>query len=250
MKQKSRNLILQPRDHQVFYYLFKHKIALAYQIQRDIFGDAHKVVVYQRLRRLIAKQLLGRGATITDERSANFYYLTPKGLLQMQKESELDLVDTQLRSDSQIHDYTLVDLISRFEKFPFVSRILCENELVCRSWPATDDILQVFSKERSDAFLELEINKERLSFALEYEQSRKSKKIFFEKLFRYSVNSRVDGVIYCLPDQSFLDFVASSVKSLPENEHDKFLFCLRDELLASKDELVLVTSAGRKLTLA
>ncbi len=250
MKQSRQNLTLQARDYHLFYYLFRHKIALAHQIQRDIFGSCHKVVVYERLRKLLAKQLIAKGATIKDERSTYFYYLTPKGLTRLQALSQLDLVEIQLQSDSQMHDYTLVDLVSQLQKYSSVKKILTENELVCLSWPRTDDRLQVFSKERSDAYLELEIGQENLSFALEYEQSKKSKKIIFEKLLRYSLNSRVDGVIYCLPNQNFLDFVASAVKRLPESEHDKFLFCLREELLSAKEELSLVTSSGHKMTFA
>ncbi len=249
LKKKSR-LILQPRDIRILNFLFSNKLATVNQINIAVFKNVGKSYAYLRLNKLKKAGYIISDATQYRGSIRRIYSLSKKGVNYLINYDGLETHYTQIRSDSRIHDLTLVDILQKLKDLDCMTKIIPENDLVGLVEYENLKPFSTFKALHSDGYCQLRSKKGILSVAVEYERSLKSKERITQKMMNYSYERDVD-LVFCVADSERILKRLMLVDQDVYGEHtSKMYFSLTAGVLDTSKQIQFHHSTKNILTLS
>lgn len=213
----SKRLFVAERDVRVFRYLFNYKVMTVEQIWKYPYKKETVITnVRGRLRRLEIAKYVSANATFMSGKMLKTYSLRPKGLKELLRSGEFELVRNQLGSNSIIHDLTLVEIGEAIKRSNITGEYLTENEIQC-IYGSEDYQKRDLVNIRSDATSEVFGKDTTYDFAIEYEHSENSKKKYQKLVRDYYWSSQVDGIFFFYNK----DWIRKTIEHFEEQDFQK-----------------------------
>lgn len=203
---------LRPRDISLFEYLFINRIAIARQINRDIFEVRDLRNVLRRLRFLIQRGCVRRIAVDQAEMPKWGYHLSP-GRLRKHLSDRTDCHWRKLYSRSEAHDVTLVDIRKRFLGCERVADYLTKNILESGIYCPPRFPTQWFLVLNCDAAIVFKNNEKTFNIAIKYEDTLRTKVAYQTELEAFYIRNEIHGVIYIVDGDEILNAIVNIEKS-------------------------------------
>ena len=233
-------LCVTERDKCLFQYLFITKGATRTQVHRDIFAEASKPVVHERLKKLSKYGLISEFPALF-EGSKTAYRLTEKAFAEYNvfifKPQRLEL-----KSPHPNHDFSLIEIRNSFLKAKGCVHYLTENQLQSGFFGGKNFNYDRFIRLRSDAFLHIKIGKGKYSGAIEFEQTAKSKMRYVELFSQYYWANDVAFVFYVVSQKRLLSLIWEMDKRIKRNKDSK-IFGLTYQDLKNSTNLIVVKNS-------
>ncbi len=245
LQEKKHRFSLTPRDIKICRYLFATKGALSSQIARDLFNGATRQVVNRRLKTLVREGFLERGS-IFKGRAKTLYFVSKKA---MKKGFvyNFELPRMELKTCQPFHDLELIDVKRKMQTIECVRHYLMENEIQSDLFGACSYDLSDIKRLNSDAFVQICIDEEVYSGAIELEISDKGKARYAPLFREYYKSETVDFVFYLSDSRAVLNYVLQVDRQVRGDEDPKIFTLSLEDLFQSTDSLAFVNSMGGKL---
>lgn len=249
MKVKQKRVILTQRDRCLLQFLFESKVCTFEQIRRNIFLNISCSIVRRRLKGLIESKYVSISTNFVNPQGRLSYSVTDKGIEVFAQDIPF-VIDRKIKkSDSIHHDLALVDIIYKLKEFKYVEELFTENALQCYQDLREGIPYRDYAALRSDGFIEMMFKDKKLLAALEYDKTSKNSKRYFQKFKDYYYNEDITGILYICENKPMMNKLLSIDQKVCNQEDSKFFFCLKDELLLSKEKVTLVNFKGQKFEL-
>lgn len=246
-KQKKKGLIVTERDHRLFEFLFRGRIATVEQVNEYIFGGISFQGVGRRLSRLCDNGFILKSSFILGQKTKMSYQVTDKGLGEIQSSLPYKVTARSRKSDSPEHDMTLNDIRLRLGAAQKVLRILSENELQSCAEFERDSETKAFVALNSDGAIQLQNRDGYLYVALEYDASEKSHHRYVEKIGSYYRHSGVPAVLYICKNNHIRKVLKKAETEVlkGQDKKPKFYYALLSDILGNVDEMAFENLSGR-----
>ncbi len=215
----NKKIELTERDEKLFKYLFANKGATIRQINRDVFPDTNERRVYRRTQKLRDFGLIQTNIHF-DRVQFGVLNVTKKGLRCVYDLGK-DITSREITSGNLKHDIILLDLknmLSKIECFDFYGT---ENEIESGLIDSEIYPIEACKDLHSDALLGIKWNNKNINFAIEYENSEKTTKRYYEYLSNYYAYPAVHNVLYFTKDEKIKRRILNSDKKIIENLDNK-----------------------------
>lgn len=235
------NQSLQDRKHnsynyplKILSYLGEQKIGTGDQIKEYCFDGASCRYIWRVLPRL-------RDAKLIDEKCLHFpgerrrfgFFLTKAGYNELRDQSQLDLEELQIKSNTPYHDIVLNDLRNFFSRINecryFVSENILKSKILENSIPE----LAVFRSHRCDSAVLMGVENGAFWLSLEYERTRKSYERYVQRIKNWYQAESLPGVLLVTESESLIQILSEiDRKTLPHLKR-KILYISKNNLLSS-----------------
>jgi hypothetical protein len=240
-KRKSQErVLLMKRDFEVMSSLYENKVLTKKQIKRYFFNKGADSTVNRRLRKLTGISLIKKSFIDTDKKTIQVFSLTEKGLTKVRPYLSYEIKGKSYRSDSKLHDCTLVYIRKRFEEMAMTKSYYTENVLQSSLDYKEDKYLLPFIKLNSDALVQLETKLGTVNLAVEYEASLKSYRRYKKKFDEYYSSRDIEGVLYICSKKCILETLKKVDRDVSKRHQcePKMYFTLLENILEPKEEVV------------
>lgn len=217
------------------------------QIQRDVYRDVSKTVVYRRLKKLIHMKYLKRSLYFNGLRAISAYSLSKAGLRVFIFNSKGDdYAIKRCLSDSIEHDIILNDIRHQLLSCDEVKDYYSENVLASNASIVSDEKFKSFKKMHCDGMVFLQKPNGLFHLAVEYEHTLKYATRYERIFFDYRFESDIDAVLYICRDKKVLKRVKEAEMKETKGENQKTFFALVDDILTSEGVLKFKTSCNKR----
>ena len=211
-RKRTKTVIINHRDRELFSYLYEVKVATAPPIGRDIYQSVSKTVIYRRLKKLLSMKYLKRSLFFNGARAVSAYSLSKRGLSKFIFDKEDDRAIKRSLSNSIEHDIILNDIRHVFEGSPQVKDYFTENTLSSAASFIEDMPQRALKEIRPDGFILLEKDGQIYHMAMEYEHTLKYGYRYNILFGNYYLRPEISGVFYICRDQKILKRVSAERK--------------------------------------
>ena len=231
---KLKKIIITERDMKLFKYLYVNKVASFEDINLDIFGQVSSSAVCRRLKKLLREGLLE--AQICRELSIHILYNLSQKAFKKYFSDINSLNYIQLKSDSILHDLSLLKIKRKLKKISQVEAFYSEN--LIRSG-LLDDILEVkrLKDLHSDSILKVNFFEKSLYLPLEYEASSKSPKRNQNLVNKYYTNPYTSIVLFVSKTKQIESKIRSKEQQEDNTKAGQFFYIQSQDLLYSKKDI-------------
>lgn|GEM_PF-1582085 len=246
-RKRTKTVVINERDRELFNYLYEVKVATQEQISRDVYKGVTKTVVYRRLKKLIHMKYLKRSLYFNGTRAISAYSLSKTGLRVFIFNNKSDeYAIKRCLSDSIEHDIILNDIRQRLLSCDEVKDYYSENVLASNASIVEDKKFKGFKKMHSDGMIFLQKGDEVFHLAVEYEHTLKYAKRYERLFFDYRFESDITAILYICRDKKVLKRVKEAELKETKGENQKTFFALVDDILAAKGALKFKTSDDKR----
>lgn len=237
------------RDLNLFYYLYKYKVANAEQIKRDVFKNISYKTVSRRLKKLRELNLLQVRSIIVGNHSQYIYSIGKEALECIAPKTDYLIDNPIFNSDSVDHDLVLVDILERISKYSSVREVITENMLQSCTEFKQDKLTRDFVEVRSDALVRVEKNDKEYNLAFEYDRTSKSRFRYEQKLKDYYNCSNIISVLYLCPNERTVNILKTLDQKCHGSEKVKFRFCSIQSISIDSKKMIFTSFEGKNTTL-
>jgi hypothetical protein len=192
----KKRLVITSRDIAIFKMLFEQRVASHAQIAKYFFSGTNRRGVYSRLSKLAESQFISKNAVRSSGRLLLVYGLEPSGFKIVCEDYKRKVSQPLFKSDSILHDVTLVDIRERFHKLGMVLEYVPENVLQACGEFHESEAFRPFVHLNSDGAMRIKTSTGEHHVALEYEASIKNGSRYAKKLSDYYLAREIAGVFY------------------------------------------------------
>lgn len=226
MNRKNAGYIIRSNDLKLFNYLFKVKVALIEQINRDVYKYEKNKALYARINLFTRQQYLN---TVADACSfgKKIVSLAPKGYKKFIAKG--DERRNQLSSNKISHDLDLVDIRYLFKKSPRILEYITENSLLSCNYLVENEDIKPFIDKQPDAVILAKFSTGTAYLAVEYEATLKEITRYRELFTRYYLSDEVPAVIYLCKTKEIMNSLIKIEKKLFLKFKSKFFYKTLDE---------------------
>ena len=178
------------------------------------------------------------------------YELKPSALESLTSEYPYCIDQPRLKSDSVSHDLELVDIDRKLFALPCMEDIYTENMLLCCSEFEEIKPLAEFRRLRSDRGLVVRLGDRIRYFALEFEQSAKSKARYRSKFKDYYDTRHIAGVLYVCSTGRLKKSLREIDERLRAHSGPPFYFADAKEFFRDERKAIFTSFSGAKIELA
>ena len=247
-KKRSKRVVINARDRELFNYLYEVKVATQKQLGRDVYRDVSKTVVYRRLKKLISMKYIKRSLFFNGKRAISAYSLSKTGLRKFIFSGENDkYVIKRCLSDSIDHDMILNDIRHQLLKYDQVLEYYSENVLLSNASIVEGKEFEAFKDKHSDGMIFFKKNDNIFHMAVEYEHTVKYNSRYRDLFFRYQLESEIACVLCICANKKILNQAASAEKKNSAHGKRKGYYALAEDVLKDTDELEFVSGSGEKV---
>ncbi len=243
MKNKRKRVRLQQRDIQLFDYLFRHRVAIAKVIHRDVFNDYKSLKCTRvRLNRLMKAGYI-QAKYFNLESRDKCYRLTSstvKRFIDFSKNAYI-----WKGTNSPNHDINLIDIWRSLKNREKIEYMLTEHEYNLRDNLKCTEARMNLGDLRPDGYLEIRIGGKSFKAALEYERSSKTKPRYLDMIDRYYRNKNIKAVFYISEHEGTQKQVQNAeLEYRTRSQEPKFFYALRDNI--NENDTISFRSVGNK----
>ena len=246
-RKRTKTVVINRRDRELFSYLYEVKVATAFQIKRDIFKDVGKAVVYRRLKKLIHMKIIKRCPWFDGKRLISGYSLSKKGLRKFifNKEDE-DCIKRSL-SDSIEHDIILNDIRHLLLNCNEIKDYFSENVLNSDASFITGKEYGPFRTLRSDGLILMQKQDTIYHIAVEYEHTLKYTNRYNSLFYNYHCENKIDGVLYICRNKNILKRIIEAEKNCIKENRTLFYYTTLNDLFSNPKCLTFTSCAGNRI---
>lgn len=240
-------MILTPRDHLLFNFLFQARIATLEQVNQYIFGGISLQGVGRRMNRLSEKGYLAKSSFLMEQKAKVAYQVADKGLNEIRSQLPYQVTIRPRKSDSPEHDVTLNDIRSVMTRAEKVQRVLSENELQSCGEFAKNGELRAFVDLNCDGAIQLQKGQAYLHAALEYDASEKSHHRYMEKIGSYYRHTSIPAVLYICKDNKIKKVIQKAEQEVlkGQDKKPKFYYAILSKVIGQVGEVSFENLSGR-----
>ena len=241
---------IQPRDLDIFKYVFAFRVVSYEQIRRKFFAGVHPTAAYSRLRKLCKANYLRSFPLAAGATSTMHVSLREKAWPSIENLWGFEVDSPRFKSDSLDHDVRLAEIHSRLERLRLYRNYLSENLLQSSTFLATNQNYRDLVNIRADGALELkEPSGEVYLFSIELELSKKAPDRYRKKLEAYNRAGGIDGVIYICGDLEIMGLIERIDTELGKDRASVVYLGTEASVLECSDKIFFKRTSGKGIGL-
>lgn len=244
---------MRPDEHhhvvKVLAFLAEQKVATGLQIEKYCFYGLSRSFAWKTIKKMRQARLIESTIVLNpNRRPFSVYQLTSDGFKELKIQSDLELEEIQIKSNSPKHDIILTDLRLFFSQVTECQHFVSEN--IIRSKILEDDVkeMSAFRSSRSDAVLQMVVDGRKVWLALEFERSRKSNERYIQRIRNWYQSENLPGILVVTEDEALTQIMSKidskTIPSLPR----KVLFLSLNQLQNSMTKVKFVNCQNELLT--
>ncbi len=233
----------------VLAFLAEQKVATAKQIENYCFSNSSQTLRWNTLNKLKKARLIeGKVMVAPSRRPYSVFSLTIEGFKELKIQSQLDLDEIQIKSNSPQHDATLTDLRLFFSRISDCHHFISEN--IIRSKILEDDLSQIatFRSNRCDSAVFMTVNDQKVWLALEYERSQKSRARYIHRIKNWYQAENLPGILLVAENDSLIELMSRIDSSTLPHLPRKILYLSKTKLQLATSEIKFFDCENSPLT--
>lgn len=197
--------------------LGEQKISTANLIEAYCFFDASNEFAWKIIPKLRAAKLIdSRPLKLPGERQKSGFFLTKEGFTELKTQSQLDLDELQIKSNTPYHDVILSELRIHFSRLNECHYFVSENIIRSKLLESPIPEMATFRSHRCDSAVYMSVGDDKLWLALEYERTQKSYDRYVQRIKNWYQAENLPGVLLVAEDSSLINLLTQiDQKTLP-----------------------------------
>ena len=246
-KTKSKKVILNRRDRDLFNFLYEVKVANSWQVVREIYPNLSITIFYRRINKLIRAKLIKRIPALDEKRGLISVYTLSKSTLTKYILGKNDVyANHRCHSDSVTHDLYLTEIRHYFRNCGQVQEYFTENIIQSETAVYANRGVNYYRGLNGDALAIIKVDNQNRTVAIEYEHTIKYSSRYYDYFNQYNNYKHISALLYIVRDKKMLRTIQEEEKKVTKPNNFVVYYAVRDELFENPKELIFTASDGEK----
>lgn len=243
-------MTIQPRDIQIFKFVFACRAVSYDQIIRRHFPKTKPIVACRRLRKLSNAGFLKVSALELFGKIVRVVQPLPQVWPLICEKWPLTVDTPHFKSESLEHDVRMADVFMKFERLKCYRSFFTENLLQSSIALAEDPRFKSLAKLQADGALTItDAAGNSKVYGVEFELSKKSPEGYRQKLIDYYLAKGIDGVLYVSPKREVQSLLTRIENEIGKDRTSLVWFSSEESALTATDKIIFRNRKGQILEL-